>query len=962
MARLRRSVGIAAIKTNLPRRASIGPAVINIAGTVADEAFRRTADKRVQEANAAAEGMDFERNEEGILIAPKMPRGDDGLIAPNIYSRQYSEMAGKRYLHQMQLDVTKSLNGIAVTHRNDPNGFEAASSKYLETTLSGALPEVRAEVDLMGQGIQVGHFNRLVRERSEFEFKKSQDMFAAKMELGFNELTGAVQGGADPISASLLQVALIDEYSAATEEGLVNGAGLPQLQLSLNQSISKARLAHRSESVPSNDVSERAFMREIQGLIEEDGQIETLVDGEYQFVDVANVFPSRADRQELINNISGFIGDRITLRNQLDAAQDNAEREEYLIREYPKLISAVKNGYRYERDFTTDMLDSVARNPSLFDLQNNLSAITDSHNEDLLERNRTAADLEFAFNGLELSFRSLTPDMMNMIDDVSESIFGNGVDFMTAINGEIDPDPLSRQQTFNQLQAIMRQFGQTTDGKMSEAQRELIEQMTALGLEHQRNQAEVIANAPDRDDGTRPEVWGDLTPEEQRIGTEEMLRSQPGLNLTQNKPAARLADDQLHALWGETGEPGREWTSWGNLTPQQFTQRMGDMEDRGIIPSSFTLWTQGALTNVQDLEPEEFTRLMDYAEFIYSHPRLSKKANQAFGNRQDAAMWFIHAKAGPSLKQFDTKQMRDAAADIMDGKDVLRDWFKDFDPEERKEIRDAMDNEFSDNYVELWPGWFGIGDKDELSVSRMPFAGEVVHIPKAFSDRYKELAIGYANIYSMDTKSGRKQAYASAADQILQEGWTLDKDAISATFPETIFGLGFLEGISDNLITNRPSAIWRNDSLRGVIDDEDVIQASYKEAEAFIKTSTSWAAFNPGALRIPTPKVGINVQIVRADGPYDGRFMRENGDLEYGFIAWGLDGQGNARMIQDEENLNNNKIFFFGLTQAQIQERKDRMRRESSSSSERNKSRRELLQERDRINEAAGISPHMGIE
>ena len=145
-----------------------------------------------------------------------------------------------------------------------------------------------------------------------------------------------------------------------------------------------------------------------------------------------------------------------------------------------------------------------------------------------------------------------------------------------------------------------------------------------------------------------------------------------------------------------------------------------------------------------------------------------------------------------------------------------------------------------------------------------------------------------------------------------------------------------------------------------MIDDEDVIQASYKQVESFIKTSTSWAAYNPGTLRGVTPKVGINVQIARDPGPYNGRHMREDGSLEYGFIAWALDGQGNSRIIQDEENLNNNKIFFFGLTQAQVKERKDRMIKESSSNVSKNAARREMIQERNRANYEAGIFPRPG--
>ena len=951
MAKLTRSVGIAAIKTNLPRRSSIGSAIVNLAGNAADEAFRRTADKRTQEANAAAEAMDFERDENGILIAPEMPRGNDGLIAPNIYSRQYSDMAGKRYLHQMQLDVTKSLNRIAIDHRNDPNGFEAASSKYLQTTLDGALPEVRAEVDLMGQGIQVGHFNRLVRERSEWEFKKSQDIFASKLRLNINELVGAVQGGADPISATLLHAAVLDEYSAAVEEGLVNGAGLADLQLSLNQEISKGRLAHLSESIPADDVSEMQFIKAIEGLVEEDGQIEVLIDGRFQEVDVANVFPSRADRQEMINNIKGFMADRITTRNRVSNALDRAEVNQYLAREYPKLRAAIDGGYHYDADFTQDMLDSVVRNPSLFDVANNLSAITDSHNEDLLDRNRGAADLEAAFNGLEIQFRSLSPDMMQMMNDVSKSIIGT--DFMTAINGEVDPDPLSRQQVFNQLKSMLSEFGGTSSESMPEHIREFLAESMRLSLEHQRNAAEVVANAPDLEDGTRPQTLSDLPPDQQIRGISEMQRSQPGVNLTQTKPAARYHDDQLFTQWGEADPLTR--TSWGNVTDAQFSQRMSDIEDRGIIPSSLTLWTQGALQNIQGLEPEEFTRLMDYSNFIFDSNRLSEKAETAFGSRQTAAMWAMATLAGPSVMQDDNQVARELVDKAMRGETIVRDFYGEgFSDEQRKEMIDSMEAEFIDNYVEWWPGWFGIGDKDELSIVRTLARGNTIEFAPGFVDRFKQLAIGHANLYGLDTERGREQAYKAAHSEMKQEGWVLDKDAVSNRLPDTIFGLGFLEGVSDNLITDRPSAIWRNDSLRSLIDDEEVIQSSYKVAEEFIKNSTSWAAYNKDAPRGVTPKVGINVKLVN-----DGLHTREDGTLEYGFIAYALDFRGRMRPIQDEVNLNNNKVFFFSLTQAQIEARRQRIWDESKTNAEKNAARRKLIQDRDELNRSLGIDPTM---
>jgi hypothetical protein len=243
--------------------------------------------------------------------------------------------------------------------------------------------------------------------------------------------------------------------------------------------------------------------------------------------------------------------------------------------------------------------------------------------------------------------------------------------------------------------------------------------------------------------------------------------------------------------------------------------------------------------------------------------------------------------------------------------------------------------------VEFLPEMFG-GDKGEVNI-----LGNVV-VPKQMRDRHKELAVSYSNIFDLQTPEGRSQALRNAERDLKLEGWAPDSDALQGEIAKTMFGLSAFEPFSDDFITTRPSAIWRQDSLRSVIDDEEVIQASYREAEKFVKNSTSWKEYTKGAKR--TPKVGVNMQLSNA-----GRFTREDGNEEFGFVAWVQDGNGFFHPIQDEVNLNNHKIFFFGLTQQQIQEKRDRVFQEARSEATKHSERRAKRQEEERLRREFGM-------
>ena len=157
MARETRRIGIRTAQVRLPATQSVGPALVRTAASFADREFAKAADIKTQEAIVAAGALNFERDGEGNLIAPTVPIGDNGLIAPSIYDRKYTQMVGQRYLQQMSIDVSEQLNIIASENSFEPETFRTLAEGFVAKVTELAPDYLKPDVNNTAQVKMVEH-------------------------------------------------------------------------------------------------------------------------------------------------------------------------------------------------------------------------------------------------------------------------------------------------------------------------------------------------------------------------------------------------------------------------------------------------------------------------------------------------------------------------------------------------------------------------------------------------------------------------------------------------------------------------------------------------------------------------------------------------------------------------------------------------------------------------------------
>ncbi len=198
MARETRRIGITTAQVRLPQTQSFGPALVKTAATFASREFDKLADTRTQEAIVAASALNFERDAEGNLIAPTVPIGDNGLLAPSIYDRKYTQMVGQRYLQQMQIDISETINGIAADNPFEPETFRTLAEGYVSKVTDLAPDYLKADVNNAAQVKMVEHFNHIIRVRAERDHAEAKGLQIITIDGHMDDLAGYVAGGADP--------------------------------------------------------------------------------------------------------------------------------------------------------------------------------------------------------------------------------------------------------------------------------------------------------------------------------------------------------------------------------------------------------------------------------------------------------------------------------------------------------------------------------------------------------------------------------------------------------------------------------------------------------------------------------------------------------------------------------------------------------------------------------------------
>jgi len=215
MARETRRIGIRTAEVRLPTTVSVGPAIIKTAATIAEREFEKAADRKTQEAVVAANALNFERDPEGNLIAPTVPIAENGLLAPSIYDRKYTQMVGQRYLQQTQIDVSERINLIAAENPFDPQAFRVLAEGYVDKVTELAPDFIKADVNNTAQIKMVEHFNHIIRVKAERDHTEARGLQLQTIDNHMTELGGYVAGNADPdvIGAKML------EARAAIEQG-----------------------------------------------------------------------------------------------------------------------------------------------------------------------------------------------------------------------------------------------------------------------------------------------------------------------------------------------------------------------------------------------------------------------------------------------------------------------------------------------------------------------------------------------------------------------------------------------------------------------------------------------------------------------------------------------------------------------------------------------------------------------
>lgn len=936
MARLTRGIGIAQVKTRLPESRTATGAFVKLAGNVASVAQEKAVSEATEKAALAAQAFQFQRDGDGNLIAPTIDM-KDGALGPTIYEAEYTEQLLHRYEQNTILDANKRLSDLARQFPLDPESFDAHATKYKDTVVQNTMPQLQGKVHDQIMALGLSHSTYIADNLAKWEREESLQVLDLNTERQRKDLLGMAANGADATQLQLAAQGITDEWTRAAENLLVNDAALMSVQQGITRTIAEGRIGWMATQIPPNSESEAAFIESIHLMTQDDNAtIETLVDGKVVEVPFKEVFPDRADRESMIQRVTKYIGDRSRNRETLDYVRDQGEMNRWIAKNVPSILSDIESGHYVDTSRLLDtMINSVTENELLFDQVSRLKNLAVASNEETLNRRWDAANLEAGFNALDIQYGSLSPEEREAVDSLSQNILG--ADIMTVIDGEIDPDPLSRQQAFNHVSKILNQV-ESSRGSGSVPEH-IKDYMLALSLYEQKynaNVADLLANAEPLEDGSQPTSLLQLSPEAQMAAQRELKRSLPGLDLNQTKAAATFHDTQYHEAWGEGSDP-RLWTSWADVAPDKMRIRMADMDQIGVIPTSFQKWTMGAAQNIDGLEPDEFTRFMDYSKMLFDSDRLSGRASSGLDDRTHKAMWIMATMAGPYEREGDNEVARQMIKRVMEGENIYMDFFE-APPDVQSDIMDGIEAAFVDEYIEFLPFEGVGGDPGEVSIFAHYFTpGPGIEMAPGFRERAKQLAIAHGNFYGLETEDGRKQAMKAVKPQMIAEGWVVDSDFITSRDVDNPWPLEPFATWSDDAITDRASGVWTNQSIRSVTSDEEIIQAAYSQVEEFTKTSPVWEALTGSLKR--TPKIGVNMKLVN-----EGLHLNENGEMEHAFVAYALDGAGRFNPIQDEENLNNRKLFFFNITAEAVQAKRDEDRRRFESKQVKNARRRAMNQ------------------
>lgn len=353
MARVSRRIGIKTAGVRLPPSQSVGPAMVKFGAALQQQEFAKQADIRTQEAQQAAAKLNFERDGDGNLTAPALPLTEEGLLAPSIYDRAYTNMVGQRYLQQINIDTSERLNQIATENRFDPDAYRKVAEGYVAKVTELAPDMLKPDVNNRAQAQMVEHFNRIVREKSERDWTDSRNVQMQTMDGIVDEAQSAAVAGDDAqvlsqymqLEANLLQGEGLNYWGEAYKEAS---------RESFNEQMVSSYLIGDVIKLPNDEVAIAQAKQDIQDFIDGEGKVKVIRNGEMVSLDVTEAMPDEERRAIIGKNAITAANAREAGFVNVENARHQRQIDEFVQAFHKSAVEAEFAGGHADRDFLMD--------------------------------------------------------------------------------------------------------------------------------------------------------------------------------------------------------------------------------------------------------------------------------------------------------------------------------------------------------------------------------------------------------------------------------------------------------------------------------------------------------------------------------------------------------------------------------------------------------------------------------
>lgn len=342
--RLTRRVGITQARVNVPDSTSIGPALLKVAGTIAEHAATRGAEIALAEATAAAQALNFERDPAGNVVAPRLPENEGGWVGPSIYDAAYTSQVLTRYKQQIALDGAKQLQLIAENNRFDPQGFEASANAYIQATKTNILEQVRGDAATDLEQRAVTHLNFIVRQRSERDFIEAGNTHMEHLNHIEDNLISLTASGAefDLVMAEYLR--WHEELEKGADRFYYDRSNLITAPESVKKGIVGASLMHELTVLMSNPATHAEAIKRIEDFHSGDATIKVPQGGVVVEIPVIELFETPEERQLIVDAATEMIASRIKNVDFIENQHFSRQNDEFYRWYLPHLIKMTTSG------------------------------------------------------------------------------------------------------------------------------------------------------------------------------------------------------------------------------------------------------------------------------------------------------------------------------------------------------------------------------------------------------------------------------------------------------------------------------------------------------------------------------------------------------------------------------------------------------------------------------------------